>query len=69
MLFGHTIDEVRKAIAAAVVSVAALVGFFVAVDPSTVETIVAVVGALLNVVAVYQTTNAGPTGVSAGRID
>lgn len=69
MIFGHSVEEVRKAIAAAVVSVAALVGFFVAVDPNTVETIVALVGAGLNVVAVYAARNEGGSTVAAGRLD
>lgn len=52
-----TAEGAQKAVAAAIVSIAALVGFFVAVDPNTVETIVALSGAALNVVAVYQTRN------------
>ncbi len=52
-----TVEGAQKAVAAAITAGAALVGFFVAVEPSTVQSIVAVVGALFNVVAVYLTTN------------
>lgn len=54
---GFTVEGAQKAVAAAIVSGAALVGFFVAVDPSTVETLVALSGAVLNVVGVYLTRN------------
>lgn len=47
----------QKAIAAAIVSVAAVVGYFVTVDPSTVESVVAVAGAVVNVAAVYLKAN------------
>lgn len=52
-----TVEGAQKAVAAAIASGAALVGFFVAVDPNTVETIVALSGAVFNVVAVYLTRN------------
>jgi hypothetical protein len=52
-----TAEGVQKAVAAFIVSVASLVGFFVAVDPDTVETILAVTAAVVNVGAVYQTRN------------
>lgn len=50
-------EGAQKAVAAAIVAGASLLGFFVAVDPNTVETIVAISAAVLNVVAVYQTRN------------
>lgn len=53
--------EVRKAVAAAVVSVAALAGFFVTVDPNVVQSALAVVAALTNVYVVWRTTNAPST--------
>lgn len=49
--------EVRKAVAAAVVSVAALAGFFVTVDPNVVQSALAVLTAVANVYVVWRTTN------------
>jgi hypothetical protein len=65
---GFTTEGAQKAFAAAVVSIAAVVGFFVAVDPSTVESVVAIGGAVLNVVGVYLTRNRPANGL-ARRVD
>lgn len=69
MIFGHEPAEIKKAIASAIVAVAALVGFFVTFDPNTVETIVALTGAVVEVGAVYATRNERVTPVAASRLD
>jgi hypothetical protein len=52
-ILGYSLDEAKKAVLAFVVSAAALVGLFVAFDPSLTEASVAVVVALFNVLAVF----------------
>lgn len=52
-ILGYNLDELRKTVLAAVVSIAALVGLFVVFDPNITEAVIAVVVALFNVLAVF----------------
>jgi hypothetical protein len=61
---GHSLEEVRKAIVATVVSVAGLVGLFVVFDPSITEAAVAVVIALFNVLAVFNAPRTSYSDIS-----
>lgn len=54
MILGHTIPEIKKTVVAFIVSVAALVAFFVQFDPNLTEAVVAVAIAGLNVATVFQ---------------
>lgn len=55
----HTLDDVQKAVTALVASVLALSAFFFKVEATDTETILALVGAVFNVLAVYAVKNAG----------
>lgn len=55
MILGHTLDEVRKAVVAFIVSAAALVALFVHFDPALPTATIAVALAVFNVVAVFNT--------------
>jgi hypothetical protein len=54
MILGHTIPEIKKTAVAFIVSVAAVVAFFVQFDPNLTEAVAAVVIAALNVAGVFQ---------------
>lgn len=57
----HTLDDVSKALTALQASTIALVGFWVTVDPSTTESVAAIIAAVVNVYGVWRVTNAPPS--------
>lgn len=57
MAKNHTADDLQKALTAFQASTVALLAFFVTVDPSTVESVGAILTAIVNVYAVYKVTN------------
>lgn len=54
----HTADDVSKALAQLQGAVLSVVGYFVVVDPNTVEKLTVLVGAAVAVYAVWQVRNA-----------
>lgn len=56
-MFKYDIEEVRKAVVAAVYAVAAVVGIFVTFDPTLVEKVVAVVASAALVASVFYVKN------------
>jgi hypothetical protein len=53
----HTPDDVGKAVLALAASTIALVGFFVTVNPSDTQTILGIIGAVLNPILVFFVPN------------
>jgi len=60
MAKNHTVDDLQKAVEALATSVVGLVGLYVTVDPSVLETVLAAVANAAVVYGVYRVAN-GPT--------